>query len=538
MSSSLDSLMASFDCFDDEPAPRPSSTLAVMTAFPPSRHCYENSIQMSRSWIASSASSTAASAASDAPFASASATVSHEASERTRQWNSNAMRSHSDNNDTPDVDVHGGFDYLFGSASSHQEAATVVSSFGYQPQSQRVRPLFPVEGYQLLETMQANNRAREVETAALAASASASGSIDSDDDIGDDDGDSMATIGFISFGEDCNHDDNHDDDEQNGGDATQNALPSEESTGGGQTTQAAADSAGALRQWLGSQSAHPEEVAATQAAPAPPHASRTSLRSCNNLITGEMVATHDGAAAADALRQWLRSRSANVERRITDDATSGERLAPPAQVPSPLIDSTAVSPVAPTSGPPTDTLPRRARRQAAISCLERISTAIATGGMGGYHSSDEEEANANTSHSHDMEDRKPTAHISNRIRKRNHACKTRDGKKRKCEQQEPPTKQPEESEAPSPCCICLEIPTPEDLASISGCSHPFCFGCIEKWAERENTCPLCKARFLNIQRVNSTGNNCQKSKKVTNRDQRTDLSFMNSLNGIGMFGET
>jgi hypothetical protein len=258
---------------------------------------------------------------------------------------------------------------------------------------------------------------------------------------------------------------------------------------------------------------------------------------------GGMVDTHDGAVAADALRQWLSARSATADRRTTDVGTSGEHLATAAQVASPPIDFTVASPVAQPSEPPTATLPSRARRQAAISCLERISTAIATGGMGGYHSSDEEEEEVkeDTSPSHDMQDRKPTAssaYISSRIRKRNHPCKTRDGKKRKCEEHEAPTKQPEESETPSPCCICLEIPTPEDLASISGCSHPFCFGCIEKWAERENTCPLCKARFLNIERVNSSGTNCEKSKKVANRDQRTDFSFLNSLNGIGMFGET
>eukprot|EP00804_Cyclotella_cryptica_P024435 CCRYP_019254-RB/>CCRYP_019254-RB protein AED:0.07 eAED:0.07 QI:1355/1/1/1/0/0.33/3/1288/616 len=219
-----------------------------------------------------------------------------------------------------------------------------------------------------------------------------------------------------------------------------------------------------------------------------------------------------------------------------------------ATIASPPTESTAAAPVAPPSDPQIPTLPSRARRQAAISCLERISTAIATSGMGGYHSSDDddekeeqeqdEEGNMSSAQD-DVEDRKPTAtneSITNRIRKRNHPCKTLGGKKRKCEEQEPPNEQPEESEAPSPCCICLEIPTAEDLASISGCSHPFCFGCIEKWAERENTCPLCKARFLNIERVNFCGtNNSEKSKKVTNRDQRTDFSFMNSLTGIGMF---
>lgn len=40
-----------------------------------------------------------------------------------------------------------------------------------------------------------------------------------------------------------------------------------------------------------------------------------------------------------------------------------------------------------------------------------------------------------------------------------------------------------------------------DVASISGCMHKFCFDCIDKWAETENKCPLCKADFRTIDRV-------------------------------------
>lgn len=85
------------------------------------------------------------------------------------------------------------------------------------------------------------------------------------------------------------------------------------------------------------------------------------------------------------------------------------------------------------------------------------------------------------------------------------------------------------------CCICLEEPDKYDLASISGCDHLFCFGCIEKWADRENTCPLCKVRFEKIVRVNkkrkrqgegpqTTGKREKSWKKVKNRDQRADVS--------------
>ncbi|KAK1747065.1 hypothetical protein QTG54_002409 [Skeletonema marinoi] len=52
------------------------------------------------------------------------------------------------------------------------------------------------------------------------------------------------------------------------------------------------------------------------------------------------------------------------------------------------------------------------------------------------------------------------------------------------------------------CAICLDKPdTLVDLATISGCTHKFCFDCIDKWAETENKCPCCKQRFNRIDRV-------------------------------------
>ena len=52
------------------------------------------------------------------------------------------------------------------------------------------------------------------------------------------------------------------------------------------------------------------------------------------------------------------------------------------------------------------------------------------------------------------------------------------------------------------CAICLDAPpSMTDVASISGCSHKFCFDCIDKWALTENKCPCCKARFNKIDRV-------------------------------------
>ena len=52
------------------------------------------------------------------------------------------------------------------------------------------------------------------------------------------------------------------------------------------------------------------------------------------------------------------------------------------------------------------------------------------------------------------------------------------------------------------CAICLDAPPcMSEVASISGCTHRFCFDCIDRWAVTENKCPCCKARFQTIDRV-------------------------------------
>jgi hypothetical protein len=83
------------------------------------------------------------------------------------------------------------------------------------------------------------------------------------------------------------------------------------------------------------------------------------------------------------------------------------------------------------------------------------------------------------------------------------------------------------------CCICMCDVEPEDLAGINGCEHKFCFGCIEKWGERENSCPLCKNRFNKIDRVHKKRKKGHKnSKKVKQRDQRSDLVPGAALEGL------
>jgi len=79
----------------------------------------------------------------------------------------------------------------------------------------------------------------------------------------------------------------------------------------------------------------------------------------------------------------------------------------------------------------------------------------------------------------------------------------------------------------------MEAVEPKDVAKIDGCDHRFCFGCIEKWSERENKCPLCKARFTKIDRIQKKYTKGYKNtKKVKQKDQRPDISSGTALEGL------
>lgn len=78
------------------------------------------------------------------------------------------------------------------------------------------------------------------------------------------------------------------------------------------------------------------------------------------------------------------------------------------------------------------------------------------------------------------------------------------------------------------CCICMCEPERQELAVVNNCSHRFCFDCIVKWGERENTCPLCKSRFTKISRVHKAKRRLgiktpPNTKHVRERNQRSDL---------------
>lgn len=43
------------------------------------------------------------------------------------------------------------------------------------------------------------------------------------------------------------------------------------------------------------------------------------------------------------------------------------------------------------------------------------------------------------------------------------------------------------------CCICLEkLPT---RVKVTKCNHKYCRECIDEWAKKNNTCPLCRTKL-------------------------------------------
>jgi hypothetical protein len=48
------------------------------------------------------------------------------------------------------------------------------------------------------------------------------------------------------------------------------------------------------------------------------------------------------------------------------------------------------------------------------------------------------------------------------------------------------------------CSICQESPRIDEIGTKLACGHVFHYLCIEEWALKENTCPMCRAVIINI----------------------------------------
>jgi hypothetical protein len=209
---------------------------------------------------------------------------------------------------------------------------------------------------------------------------------------------------------------------------------------------------------------------------------------------------------------------------------------------TPGVASAATSPI-PRIGRPV--------RQATMRGMERISAAIATHGMGEGASTTLRTTTLTTR----LCARSTAASGGQRKRKKKATIIHRPTPTTNDDGSISPTLSSAEKVAVSSpiCCICMDEPSHEELSSIDACKHPFCFSCIEQWADQENTCPLCKARFHKIDRVNpiirkwkNMDGECggkgeplecnrdeeRSSKRVRNRDQRSDVHSYSSLEGI------
>jgi len=74
------------------------------------------------------------------------------------------------------------------------------------------------------------------------------------------------------------------------------------------------------------------------------------------------------------------------------------------------------------------------------------------------------------------------------------------------------------SQEPDVCSICLDIPTV--ISSLDSCNHYYCYQCIYQWSKQSNTCPLCKARFHSISKVEEQQLNNSNKRKRESSDEK------------------
>jgi len=69
------------------------------------------------------------------------------------------------------------------------------------------------------------------------------------------------------------------------------------------------------------------------------------------------------------------------------------------------------------------------------------------------------------------------------------------------------------------CAICTDVIS--DATMNNGCNHEFCFTCIETWSRTTNSCPLCKARFTYLTRLDALTPTKRKSTEEKKRRTRS-----------------
>ena len=71
---------------------------------------------------------------------------------------------------------------------------------------------------------------------------------------------------------------------------------------------------------------------------------------------------------------------------------------------------------------------------------------------------------------------------------------------------------------------------------LSSCLHPFCLECILKWAEIENSCPICKRRFRTV--TTKWARKCLREKRLKPERQQYAIQEKDQARATAMVYET
>jgi len=86
----------------------------------------------------------------------------------------------------------------------------------------------------------------------------------------------------------------------------------------------------------------------------------------------------------------------------------------------------------------------------------------------------------------------------------------------------------------SECCICMDTINNTTNNCITPCGHKFCFQCLAKALEKNNTCPCCRAVLME-----ETENNDEAEiwSEYTDEEDNTELYSDNALTSFRMFNQ-